>query len=206
MSKTDSQSSSVSGESACILTAADIAGIVRGELLGDGAVQVDSVAPLSRAKSNNLSFLADGRYTSVLATSSPGVLLVTPDLAESAVAAPARIVVDKPAAALLELLPRFYPEAEPDPSIHSTARIGRGATIGEGVTLREYAVIGDGAVVGDSVVIGAHSVVGNGVRIGRKSRLFPHVTVYPNSELGERVVLHSGVRIGSDGFGYVFTD
>jgi UDP-3-O-[3-hydroxymyristoyl] glucosamine N-acyltransferase len=206
VSKTDSQSSSVSGESACILTAADIAAIVRGELLGDGAVKVDSVAPLSRAKSNNLSFLADGRYTAVLASSSPGALLVTPDLAQSAEAIPARIVVDKPAAALLELLPRFYPEVESEPTIHSTARIGRGATLGEGVTLREYAVIGDGAVIGDSVVIGSHSVVGNGVRIGRRSKLFPHVTVYPNSQIGERVVLHSGVRIGSDGFGYVFTD
>jgi UDP-3-O-[3-hydroxymyristoyl] glucosamine N-acyltransferase len=35
--------------------------------------------------------------------------------------------------------------------------------------------------------------------------LFPHVTLYSGSEIGARVVLHSGVRIGSDGFGYVFT-
>jgi UDP-3-O-[3-hydroxymyristoyl] glucosamine N-acyltransferase len=54
------------------------------------------------------------------------------------------------------------------------------------------------------VWIGAHSVVGDGVRIGDASRLFPQVTLYSGAELGRRVTLHAGVRIGSDGFGYVF--
>ncbi len=205
MSSHGSSSSSVSGESACTLTAADIAAIVGGELRGDAEATVDSVAPLSRAGRNNLSFLADGRYTAVLATSSPGVVLVTPELSESAASVPARIVVAKPAAALLALLPRFYPEHHIIPEIHSTAQVGRGAIIGEGVTLEAYSVIGDGAVIGDQVVVGAHAVVGRDVSIGAGSRLFPHVTVYPGTTLGERVVLHSGVRAGSDGFGYVST-
>jgi UDP-3-O-[3-hydroxymyristoyl] glucosamine N-acyltransferase len=195
----------VSGESACILTAADIAAIVGGELLGDGGAKVDSVAPLSRALSNNLSFLADGRYSAALAANHPGVVLVTPDLADAASGVPARIIVPKPAAALLQLLPRFYPERASEPAIHPTATIGTGATIGEGVTLEAYAVVGDEAVIGDGVTVGSHSVVGRGVSVGSKSRLFPHVTVYPGSALGERVILHSGVRVGSDGFGYVFT-
>jgi UDP-3-O-[3-hydroxymyristoyl] glucosamine N-acyltransferase len=198
-------SSSASGESACILTAADIAAIVGGELRGDPEAKVDSVAPLSRAKPNNLSFLADGRYTGALAEGAPGVVLVTPDLADSAGSVPARIIVAKPPAALLQLLSRFYPERDPEPSIHQTARIGGGAVLGRDVTLEEYAVIGEGAVLGDGVVVGAHSVVGRGVTIGNGSRLFPHVTIYSGSTLGERVILHSGVRIGSDGFGYVLT-
>jgi UDP-3-O-[3-hydroxymyristoyl] glucosamine N-acyltransferase len=163
------------------------------------------VAPLSRARASNLSFLADGRYSAALAQSSPGIVLVTPELAEAAAAVPARIVIDKPAAALLRLLPRFYPEQHADPYVAATARIGRGAKIGEGVTLEEYAVIGEGSVLGDGVTIGAHSVVGRGVVVGKGSRLFPHVTVYAGTTLGEQVILHSGARVGSDGFGYVFT-
>ena len=205
MTSGNGSSSSASGESACTLTAADIAGIVGGALLGDASAAVDSVAPLSRAQLNNLSFLADGRYTQALAGSSPGILLVTPDLAEAAAAVPARIVVDKPPVALLKLLPKFYPEQRPEPRVHPTATIGRGASIGEGVTLDEYAVIGDGATIGDGVSIGAHAVVGPGVTVGDRSRLFPHVTLYSGTSLGERVILHSGVRVGSDGFGYVFT-
>jgi UDP-3-O-[3-hydroxymyristoyl] glucosamine N-acyltransferase len=194
------------GERARTLTARDIADIVKGELRGDESTTVDSVAPISRAGRNNLTFLADGRYAQALAGSAAGILLVTPELAESAGSVPSRILVPKPAAALLELLPRFYPPSTRTPSIHPTARIGRGAAIGEGVSLDEYAVIGDGATVGDGAWIGAHAAVGAGVKIGAETRLFPHVTLYPGSEIGARVILHSGVRIGSDGFGYVFTE
>ena len=204
MSSHSSSSGSVSGESACTLTAADIAAIVGGELHGDAATSVDSVAPLSRARPNNVSFLADGRYTAALAQSSPGVVLVTPELSDAATAVPARIVVAKPAAAVLALLHRFYPEQHVEPSIHSTAQIGRGVVLGEGVTLDAYAVIGEGARIGDGVIVGAHAVIGRGVTVGRGSRLFPGVTVYPGTALGERVILHAGVRVGSDGFGYVF--
>jgi UDP-3-O-[3-hydroxymyristoyl] glucosamine N-acyltransferase len=179
--------------------------MVGGKLLGDAAARVDSVAPLSRAQPNNLSFLADGRYTAVLSESSPGVVLVTPELADAAAGVPARVIVAKPAAALLELLPCFYPERQSAPAIHPTAVIGRGAKIGDGVTLEEYAVVGEGATIGDGVVVGAHAVVGRGVSVGSQSRLFPHVTLYSGTTIGERVILHSGVRVGSDGFGYVFT-
>ncbi len=205
MTQPDSAANSVGGERACTLTASDIAAISGGELTGDGATLVDSVAPLLRAERNNLSFLADGRYVAILTTASPGVLLVAPELAESAGSVPARIVVAKPAAALLELLPRFYPQAARTPAIDPTARIGRGARIGDRVSLEAYAVVGDDAVIDDDVVVGAHCVIGNGVTIGKSSRLFPHVTVYSGGRIGERVTLHSGVRIGSDGFGYVFT-
>ena len=206
MSELGSGSSSPGGERARTLTARVIADIVKGELRGEEGTTVDSVAPLGRAERNNLSFLADGRYAAALAASSAGIVLVTPELAETDGAVPSRIIVSKPAAALIDLLPRFYPPTRRKPSIHPTAIIGRGAKLGVGVSLDEYAVIGDEAVIGDGVWVGAHSAVGPGARIGTDSRLHPHVTLYAGAELGERVILHSGVRIGSDGFGYVFSD
>lgn len=201
---------SPSGERACTLTASAIADLVKGELSGDRDTVVDSVAPLGRAQRNQLSFLADGRYaaalaSSALASSCPGVVLVTPELAATAANVASRIVVARPAEALLEILPLLYPAQVRVPAVHATARIGRGARIGTGVSIDEYAVVGSGAVIGDGAWIGAHSVVGDGVSIGRASRLFSQVTLYPGTVLGERVVLHSGARIGSDGFGYVFS-
>lgn len=187
------------------LTAAAIADIVHGELKGEPETLVDSVAPLGRATRNQLSFLGDARYAPALAASSAGVILVTPELAGSPGDIPSRIIVQKPQAAMLELLPRLYPSEERTPRVHPTARIGSSARIGTGVTLDAYAVIGDGATIGDGAWIGSHCVVGDGVSVGSASRLFPHVTLYSGAELGDRVVLHSGVRIGSDGFGYVFT-
>jgi UDP-3-O-[3-hydroxymyristoyl] glucosamine N-acyltransferase len=192
------------GERVSTLTARVIADLTGGELRGDENVEIDSVAPLGRAARNQLSFLGDGRYAPALEASSAGIVLITPDLATSLGSVPARIVVAKPQEAMLQLLPKLYPVAKQNPSIDPTARIGRGAKIGRGVTLDAYAVIGDGADLGDGVWIGSGTTVGPGSVIGAQSRLFPNVTLYSGTQLGERVIVHSGARIGSDGFGYVF--
>ena len=206
MSSGASETASPGGERARTLTARAIADLVGGELRGDEGTEVQSVAPLARATRSQITFLGDGRYSGAFAESRAGIALVTPELADVPGQVPSRVIVRQPQAALLELLPKFYPVDDRIPSIDATARIGRGARIGKRVSLDAYAVVGDGAVIGDDVWIGAHCVVGDGVSVGSKSRLFPHVTLYSGSQLGERVQLHSGVRIGSDGFGYVFAD
>ena len=206
MSSGASETASPGGERARTLTARAIADLVGGELRGDEGTEVQSVAPLARATRSQITFLGDGRYSGAFAESRAGIALVTPELADVPGQVPSRVIVRQPQAALLELLPKFYPVDDRIPSIDATARIGRGARIGKRVSLDAYAVVGDGAVIGDDVWIGAHCVVGDGVSVGSKSRLFPHVTLYSGSQLGERVQLHSGVRIGSDGFGYVFAE
>ena len=197
------ESESKGGGRASTLTALAIAELVGGELKGEAGTVVGSVAPLSRAGPDQISFLADSRYSVALGASSVGIVLISRALAETPGSVPSRIVVDKPQAALLELLPLLYPSAPHMPAVHETALVGRGALIGSGVTLDAYAIIGDDAVISDGAWIGAHCVVGDGVKVGTGSRLFPHVTLYPGSEIGDRVVLHSGVRVGSDGFGFV---
>lgn len=141
----------------------------------------------------------------MLADSSAGIVLLSRELAGTRSDVPSLIVVDQPQRALLDVLPLLYPPVTQIPGIHPTAIVGADATIGSGVCIDAYAVIGSAAVIADGAWIGAHCTVGEGVTVGRMSRLFPGVTLYPGSEIGDRVVLHSGVRVGSDGFGYVFT-
>ena len=188
-----------------MLTARAIADIVGGELRGDENTSVGSVAPLGRAVHDQLSFLRDRRYASLLAETSAGVVLISPDLADAPGNVASRIVVAKPQAALLSLLPRLYPQEKRAPSIDATARIGKNVTLGNRVSLDAYAVIEDGVTIGDDSWIGSHCHVGRGVTIGSQCRLFPSVTLYSGAVLKDRVILHSGVRIASDGFGYVFT-
>jgi UDP-3-O-[3-hydroxymyristoyl] glucosamine N-acyltransferase len=71
------------------------------------------------------------------------------------------------------------------------------------VTIEERVVIGEAANVGEGTRIGAGSVIGAGVIIGRNCDLYPNVTLYPSVRLGDRVIIHSGAVLGSDGFGYV---
>ena len=179
---------------------------VSGRLIGDGETPIGAVAPLDRAGPRDISFLSSPRYAELFARSRAGAVLVPPDLAEIAGGPRTRIVVEKPHEALLALLPSFYTAPRRVPGVDATARIGRAARLGADVTIGPYVVIEDGAVIGDRSWIDAHCVVGRDVVVGADSRLHPGVVLYPGARVGDRVQLHSGVRIGSDGFGYVFRD
>lgn len=188
------------------MTAADIAVAVGGALSGNGSVAVRAVAPLDRATASDLSFFAHGKYAAAFEASKAGVVFVTAELAEAAGACRTRIVVPNPYDALLAILPLFYPVADFEPGVHPTAVIGEGTSLGENVRIDPYAVIGAGAVLGDRAWIGPHCAIGDGVSVGAGTRLFSHVTVYPGTTIGQRSAIHAGVRLGSDGFGYVFRD
>jgi len=206
VTSTDPRVPSLSGERACTLTALAIADIVGGKLVGPPGTTVNGVAPLDHAGPGDISFVASLRYATLFHYTAAGVVLITPDLSDLPSGVVSRVVVEKPHDALLRLLPKFYPEPDRTPSIHATARIGRGANIGRDVTLDEYAVVGAGASLGDGVWVGAHSVIGQGARVGERSRIYPNVSVYPGTEIGARVRVHSGAVLGSDGFGYVFRE
>jgi UDP-3-O-[3-hydroxymyristoyl] glucosamine N-acyltransferase len=164
------------------------------------------VAPLHRAGPDDLTFLSSARYAPLLAEGSPGVLLVTPELAATPGNPRAQVIVHKPLEALLGIIPRLYQQQRSLNGIHPTAVIGRGVTLGRHVALGPYAVLGDGVTVGDDTIIESHVDVGAGVSIGAACHLYPNVTVYPGSQLGHRVIAHAGVRIGGDGYGYVFAN
>jgi UDP-3-O-[3-hydroxymyristoyl] glucosamine N-acyltransferase len=192
------------GEGGSVLTAAVIAQLTGGKLEGDATARVTGVASLDRATSGQLSFCASSRYSSQLAISEASVVLLAPDVAEAETRVPARIVVEKPHDAIVSLLPQLYRAPAREPGVHPTAVIGRNARIGEGVSIGPYVHIGDGATIGDRVVLESHVIVGAGVQIGADSHLYPRVTLYPGALLGQRVALHAGVCIGSDGFGYIY--
>lgn len=196
----------ISGDGACTITAEAIAAIVGGELIGDGNALVSGVAPLDRAGTSHLSFLGSAKYKQFFASSKAGVVLVDPEFRDASCSARATILVANPMEKMLLVLPRLYSRKEEEPGIAPTARIGKGATIGQRVTIADYAVIGEGAAIGDGTSVGIHSVVGDNAVTGESCNIHPHVTIYPCARLGDRVIVRSGARIGSDGFGYVFHD
>jgi UDP-3-O-[3-hydroxymyristoyl] glucosamine N-acyltransferase len=198
--------SSTSGDGASTITAEAIAALVSGELIGDGRTSVSGVAPLDRAGAEHLSILSSGKYAPMMATTKAGVVLVDPEFRDAPGAPRARIIVKQPLEKLLSLLPRLYPPESLAPGVASTARIGRGAELGQGVSIGEYAIIGANTRLGESVLIGPHTVIGDNVSIGDNARLWPGVTIYSGATLGARTMIHSGARIGCDGFGYVFRD
>ena len=195
---------SASGEGVRTLTASAIAEIVGGRVSGNAAAEVRALAPLDRATASDLSFLANARYAPMYERTRASTVLIAPEFAELETTAAARIVVEKPHDAILNVLPKLYRAPRREPGVHATARIGRGVALGADVTIGAYAVIGDGAVIGDRSWIDAHAVIGSGVVVGSDARIFPAVTLYSGTTLGARVWIQAGARLGSDGFGYVF--
>jgi UDP-3-O-[3-hydroxymyristoyl] glucosamine N-acyltransferase len=162
------------------------------------------VAPLDRASPSDLTFLAAARYAPLFASTQAGVALVSPELADAPGDVRARVIVARPHEAMLRVLPELYVAVARTPGVHPTAVIGRGTTMGRDVSLGANVVIGNGVTLGDRVSIDAGCVVGDDVLIGEASQLYSSVTIYPRARVGQRVIIHAGARIGSDGFGYVF--
>jgi UDP-3-O-[3-hydroxymyristoyl] glucosamine N-acyltransferase len=184
--------------------ASDIAQLVDGTWKeGGDDPELTGVAPLDRAGPSDLTLLSDPRYADKLEDSRAGAILVNRALADRC-RGRTHIEVEDVHAALTRLLPVLYPQEPPLPSIHPTAVIGRGATLGTDVRIDAYAVIGARSQIGDRVRIGAHAVVGDDCRIADDVILFPHACLYANVQIGPRSILHSGVRVGTDGFGYAF--
>jgi UDP-3-O-[3-hydroxymyristoyl] glucosamine N-acyltransferase len=71
------------------------------------------------------------------------------------------------------------------------------------VRIEEATVIGEQARIGENSRIGAGSAIGYGVVVGSGCEIFPNVTIYPGTTLGDRIIVHAGAVLGSDGFGYV---
>ncbi|MBX7118538.1 MAG: UDP-3-O-(3-hydroxymyristoyl)glucosamine N-acyltransferase [Gemmatimonadaceae bacterium] len=186
---------------------ADVARAVGGAVVGDGEATVAGIASLDRAAPGDLSFLASPKYAALFAGTRATGVLVTPELADAPGACANRVVVARPHEAMLALLPRFYRmPAKPFEGVHPSAVVEPGAVIAPDACVEALAVIGAGAAIGAGAWIGPHCVVGEGVTVGSGTRLVSHVTLYPGAAVGDRCLLHAGVRIGSDGFGFVFQD
>jgi UDP-3-O-[3-hydroxymyristoyl] glucosamine N-acyltransferase len=194
----------VTAEGGRRITAGELAVLTGGRLLGSADVAVDGIASLDRAGPSDLSFLVTRRYLPYFQQSRAAVVLCKPEFADEQGGPACRVVVADPQVALLAVLPVLYPEPAWTPGVHPTAVIGRHTAWEEPVAIGPYVVLGDGVRLGRSVRIGAGCVLGDGVVVGNDVRLHPQVVCYSGTGvLGDRVIVHAGARLGSDGFGYI---
>lgn len=188
------------------MKASEIAALVGGTLEGAADPELLDLAPIDRAGPEHLTFLADARYASYLERAQAGAILVSESLTTRGSTQLPRIVVRDVHRALGVLLARFHPEPEILPGIHPTAVLGTGVQLGADVHIGPYVVIGAGTVVGARARLAAHVVIGDNCELGEDVVLHPQTTVYSRVRIGARSIVHSGARIGSDGFGYTPVD
>ncbi|MDZ4202765.1 MAG: UDP-3-O-(3-hydroxymyristoyl)glucosamine N-acyltransferase [Gallionella sp.] len=177
----------------------DIADRLGGRVLGDGEVRVAQIATLEHAQAHHISFLTNSKYRAQLETTRAGALILAE--ADADATGLPRIVTDNPYAYFAKVSALLNPLPEIVPGIHPAAVIVPGARIDPSASIAATAVIGEGAVIGAHSVIGEGCCIGDNVVIGRRARLYPRVTIYYGCVIGDDLIAHSGVVIGSDGFG-----
>ncbi len=187
------------------LTVSELAALVGGQLASDadGSLKLSGAAALAEAVPGEVTFFGNPKYLPQLRASKASVALVPAAFAEEVPAICIRC--ENPTLAFSKVVEKFAPPpVRFAPGVHPTAYVASTATLGEGVSVQPHAVIEDGAVIGAGTVIGAQSFIGHSAQVGRDCLIHPHVTVSFRCKVGDRVILHSGVVLGSDGFGFEF--
>lgn len=182
-----------------LLTELGHADLVSG--LSDAGRQVGGVSELELAGPSDLALAAHMSYVDDLRRTAAGLVIVHPSLKDSVPAGTLAIVAPHAHHLFTEILDRLYP-ASTKASI-AGGRDDLGAPIFErDVTIGSNVVVGNGVEIGRGTIVGANTVIGPGVTIGRNCIIAANCTI-DCAHLGNDVVLHSGVRIGTEGFGWL---
>nr|WP_221439456.1 UDP-3-O-(3-hydroxymyristoyl)glucosamine N-acyltransferase [Roseateles oligotrophus] len=187
---------------------ADLIAALGGDLHGEAQTRISRIAPLDEADGETISFLANPRYQSQLAQTQAACVIVAPAFAEAAIQrgenSGAVIVTPDPYLYFARLTQWWAARTRPlaPARVHPSAVVDPSARLGAGVDIGPLAVIEAEAEIGAGARIGAHCVIGQGARIGAGTRLAARVSVGFDCVLGQRCIVHSGVVIGADGFGF----
>jgi UDP-3-O-[3-hydroxymyristoyl] glucosamine N-acyltransferase len=170
----------------------------------NGEILIEDVRPLAEAQAQHLSFLDNRKYMPQLRETRAGACLIAPEFADRVPPTTVAVSMKAPYRGFAVALQLFYPDAlQPkaalahagEPAIHPSAVLGEGAVVEAGAIIGREAQIGSGTTVAAGAVVGYRCIVGQGCYIG------PGVSL-THAIVGDRVILHAGVRIGQDGFGF----
>jgi UDP-3-O-[3-hydroxymyristoyl] glucosamine N-acyltransferase len=179
--------------------------------VGDEKRTVTGVGGIREAEPGEVAFVAHPKYLAACQTTRASIVIVGRDIDLSSLShtgkdTPVWIRVDNPVMAFMLVVQKLVPPPVVVPvGIHPTAVISDGVRLGTNVAVQAHAVIEPGVELGERVVIGAGCYVGHGTRVGDDSLIYPRVTIREYTRIGQRVILHSGVVLGADGFGFEAT-
>lgn len=171
--------------------------------MGDGGGEIHSVAALDTANEGEIAYVEDEKYFAAACTSKASCLIVP---VGAAIDSSCRIEVAKPKLAFALIAEVLHPQKQREPSIDATAVIAQTADVALTVFVGPHVVIGENSRVDIGTQILAGASIGDNVSIGSNCVIHPNVVIYDNVKIGNRVILHAGVVIGADGFGYVRDD
>tara|TARA_B100002051_G_C16736673_1_gene641652 strand:+ start:2260 stop:3270 length:1011 start_codon:yes stop_codon:yes gene_type:complete len=172
------------------------------ECVGDAELDINGIAGLREAQSDQLTFLFNSNYSRLLKESQAGAIVVraTDGIDDSK----SYLIADNPRlawakiATLFDTAPLVMPFVDPTACLSDMASLGDGVAIGAGAVLRAGVEIGEGSQ------IGAGCYLGEGVLVGAGTRIMPNTVIYHDVTIGSNCLIHANTVIGADGFGFEF--
>jgi UDP-3-O-[3-hydroxymyristoyl] glucosamine N-acyltransferase len=169
----------------------------------DGVRQLANIRPLSDAGPDDLAFLDNRKYLGQLSETKAGACLVLPVFAERVPEGTVPLVTPKPYRGFALALAKFYPsamwpsvaDAGGPAGVHPDAELEDGVVVEQGAIVAAEARIGAGSRIAAGAVVGKRVCIGRGCYIGAQATL-------QHTLMGDRVIIHAGVRLGQDGFGF----
>ncbi len=171
-------------------------------LIGDGNLEISTVASIAQAQPGALVFVQDDKYLEQALTSHASAVIAG-EFAASAAGRKPLLIAQHPRLAFARAGALLHPQRTYAPGIHPTAIVHASATVASTAAIDAHAVIEANVVIGERSHIGAGCCINEGVVIGNDCDLYPRVIIYSGATLGRRVIVHAGAVLGADGFGFV---
>lgn len=184
-------------------TVYEIAQLIKGEIIGDAALQIDSLCKIQEATSGSVTFLANPSYEKHLYTTQASAVIIDKKFNPTHPVSASLILVEDPYVGFTILLNKYQSLINtPRVDIEAPSYLGNHGTIGEGIYRGAFSYIGDYVELGKGVQIYPHAYIGDRVVIGENTIIYSGVKIYPGCQIGKNCIVHAGAVIGSDGFGF----
>ena len=183
-------------------TAEMIAGLLGGTIVGDKGATVSTVSSIDGGKAGSLAYLTNPKYEQYIYTTEASIVLVDSTFESKEEVKTTLIKVDNVAQCVLNLLEMYNASRPQKRGISKLASIHEGAVIGEDCYVGDFTVVEATAKIGDKVQIYPQCYIGDNVTIGEGTKIYPGVKIYEGCVVGKNCILHAGVVIGADGFGF----
>jgi UDP-3-O-[3-hydroxymyristoyl] glucosamine N-acyltransferase len=183
-------------------TAAQIAGILEGEVVGDPNAEVYKLSKIEEGTEGSLTFLANSKYINFIYTTQATITIVNATFVPEQAITTTLIKVEDAYQSFSKLLDYYNQIKLMKSGIEQPSVISEGVTYGSDLYLGSFSYLGKNVTIGNNVKIYPNSFIGDNVTIGNNCVFFAGVRIYSESVIGTNCIIHSGAIIGSDGFGF----
>ena len=167
-----------------------------------GDLDISRVAGIEHAQPGDLTFVDNPRYGGFLATTRASAVIVGTAQPIPPGCALGILRSASPYTTFARAVALFAPPSAQKPGVDPLSSVAPDAMIGSGASIGPFVTVGAGSSIGARTIVFPHAAIGAGVHVGDDCLVYTHVSLRDRVVVGHRVILHDGVVIGSDGFGF----